>query len=190
MSSFTYQLTVYRPIKAGEEIVLPYVDPLLPRHERVAIINKRWRFICDCQACKTVPASDARRVLLRNVLPEFERRVNNYIEHPPCTPHLREPVALEIITGLRKALEAASIEGFDTGKLVARVKQLTWEMYMLVGDDQAAVELGKGYYELAKKEGSDLANLEHLMDVQMMRAMRALILSRAGLTGVVDATPT
>lgn len=59
-----------RPILAGEEITKTYVDPSLPRSERIAHLQENYGFTCDCQWCNLPTTSssldsDATRAALR-----------------------------------------------------------------------------------------------------------------------------
>ncbi|KAF4616771.1 hypothetical protein D9613_008648 [Agrocybe pediades] len=63
-----------RDISAGEEIVKTYVNPALPRQTRLDILEKNYRFTCDCPWCNVghstpqelaqIAASDRDRALL------------------------------------------------------------------------------------------------------------------------------
>ena len=47
----TLSLYALRPIREGEEILKTYLDPALPRATRIAILQKNYRFLCDCPWC-------------------------------------------------------------------------------------------------------------------------------------------
>ncbi|KAL1667185.1 hypothetical protein GGF50DRAFT_49164 [Schizophyllum commune] len=69
-------LRAVRPIRAGEEITINYVDVALPRAERRARLRATYHFDCHCPACaRDDPRSDAARAELRAFgtgLPTFE----------------------------------------------------------------------------------------------------------------------
>ena len=51
LATLSASLYALRPIRTGEEILKTYIDPLLPRATRVAILLKNYRFTCDCPWC-------------------------------------------------------------------------------------------------------------------------------------------
>ncbi|KAF8516572.1 hypothetical protein BU17DRAFT_76629 [Hysterangium stoloniferum] len=51
LSSSLYAL---RPIRAGEEITITYIDPTHPQSDRVAKLQQNYRFTCDCPHCSLV----------------------------------------------------------------------------------------------------------------------------------------
>jgi len=51
LAKLTLSLYALRPIREGEEIHKTYLDPALPRATRVAILQKNYRFLCDCPWC-------------------------------------------------------------------------------------------------------------------------------------------
>lgn len=50
-SALTLSLYALRPIRAGEEIHKTYLEPGLPRQQRIAHLEKNYRFTCDCPWC-------------------------------------------------------------------------------------------------------------------------------------------
>ena len=60
-------LSVYAAtdIKAGEEITISYLDPLLPSSQRQKVLKAAYNFECTCPTCSSSPEllkeSDARR---------------------------------------------------------------------------------------------------------------------------------
>ncbi|TRM70310.1 hypothetical protein BD626DRAFT_390788 [Schizophyllum amplum] len=69
-------LRAVRPIRAGEEITINYVDPAVPRAERRASLRTTYHFDCNCAACaRGDPRSDIARTELRafgSGLPAFD----------------------------------------------------------------------------------------------------------------------
>ena len=51
LAKLTLSLYALRPIREGEEINKTYLDPALPRATRIAILQKNYRFLCDCPWC-------------------------------------------------------------------------------------------------------------------------------------------
>lgn len=177
-ASFTCNLFAFRPIKAGEELVTPYIDPFLPFRERLKILWWRFYFVCDCKACTDGEASDARRDLIKNAA--LEDRVTAYIRQPPYMPTMSEPIALELISGLKCAWNAAIVEGFEGGKIGVSIMQLIWEMYMIVGEERKALEVGVKLVEDAKKRyHANDSKLDFYADIEEIRAMRVRFCSRA-----------
>ena len=50
-NTLTHTSTVVRPLKAGEELTISYLDPLKPRDERIHRANLAWGFGCTCAQC-------------------------------------------------------------------------------------------------------------------------------------------
>ena len=59
LAKLTLSLYALRPIREGEEIHKTYLNPALPRATRVAILQKNYRFLCDCPWCNIRKAGDA-----------------------------------------------------------------------------------------------------------------------------------
>jgi len=51
LAKLTLSLYALRPIREGEEILITYINPALPRATRVAILQRNYRFLCDCPGC-------------------------------------------------------------------------------------------------------------------------------------------
>jgi hypothetical protein len=50
------------PYRIREEITLSYLsDQSLPRAERIAELKDKYKFVCDCSACTSPPASESAR---------------------------------------------------------------------------------------------------------------------------------
>jgi hypothetical protein len=69
IDSFTYQIHAMRSIRAGEEMFISYIEPLLaPRAARREILFSRYAFVCKCSSCGLPPneskRSDTRRAIL------------------------------------------------------------------------------------------------------------------------------
>ncbi|KDR68442.1 hypothetical protein GALMADRAFT_257170 [Galerina marginata CBS 339.88] len=60
LASLTESLYALRPIAAGEEIHKPYINPALPRETRISILQKNYRFTCDCPWCNIRQSLDPR----------------------------------------------------------------------------------------------------------------------------------
>ncbi|EDR00592.1 uncharacterized protein LACBIDRAFT_313272 [Laccaria bicolor S238N-H82] len=70
LPTLTASMYALRPILAGEEITKTYVDPSLPRSQRIAHLQENYGFTCDCQWCNLPTTSssldsDATRAALR-----------------------------------------------------------------------------------------------------------------------------
>lgn len=50
-STLMHITTAVRPIKAGEEITITYLDPLAPRADRQEGVQSHWGFGCTCPHC-------------------------------------------------------------------------------------------------------------------------------------------
>lgn len=50
-STLMHITTAVRPIKAGEEITITYLDPLAPRADRQERAHSHWGFACTCPHC-------------------------------------------------------------------------------------------------------------------------------------------
>jgi hypothetical protein len=44
-----------RPIEAGEEVTMAYVDPTLPYHARQQALQDHFFFACRCPQCRPPP---------------------------------------------------------------------------------------------------------------------------------------
>ncbi|KAI0128394.1 hypothetical protein BJ170DRAFT_579983 [Xylariales sp. AK1849] len=49
--TFAQHIHVIRPIVAGEEITISYIDPLQSRQSRLERLNHSWHFTCSCSLC-------------------------------------------------------------------------------------------------------------------------------------------
>lgn len=54
-STLMHITTAVRPIKAGEEITITYLDPLTPRADRQERAQSHWGFGCTCSHCSASP---------------------------------------------------------------------------------------------------------------------------------------
>ena len=52
MADHTMDLTARRPLRAGEELTIMYVDPKLPRSERRRRLASNYFFHCSCGRCE------------------------------------------------------------------------------------------------------------------------------------------
>ncbi|KAK6088909.1 lysine methyltransferase [Seiridium cupressi] len=88
--TFTQNVFATRPILAGEEITITYVDMLLPRDERVERLDHTWHFPCACTQCtqddRLVKASDAR---IAQIL-DLQRHFADYSKDSFATPEMAE----------------------------------------------------------------------------------------------------
>ncbi|KAK0478852.1 hypothetical protein IW261DRAFT_1608306 [Armillaria novae-zelandiae] len=69
--SFTFNITAFKPIKAGEQIFISYLtqnEILKPRATRIKSLQDKYAFTCKCSSCslpkKESRGSDGRRALL------------------------------------------------------------------------------------------------------------------------------
>lgn len=59
---FTMSTQAVRPIRAGEELTIEYINPFLPYAERQSILKNTFKFKYECQYCtETTPTSDQNR---------------------------------------------------------------------------------------------------------------------------------
>lgn len=62
---FTLSAQAARPIRAGQELTISYVDLFSPRSERQTILQNIYKFECKCPYCvEYSPISDCRRIAL------------------------------------------------------------------------------------------------------------------------------
>lgn len=77
-----------RPIAAGEEITLTYMDPLRPRAKRQHKLHDVWGFKCTCPACTQRPeltaASDERIKQIKQIRKQLE----DYSTRSAATPQM------------------------------------------------------------------------------------------------------
>ncbi|KAK8041794.1 Lysine methyltransferase [Apiospora rasikravindrae] len=75
VETFTHNIHAVRPIMAGEEITVSYIDPVQPRHERLQRLNTSWHFPCSCSLCAQnahqTAASDARIAQIEDLRAQF-----------------------------------------------------------------------------------------------------------------------
>ncbi|KAK8048289.1 hypothetical protein PG994_010019 [Apiospora phragmitis] len=73
--TFTHNIHAVRPIAAGEEITVSYIDPVLPRQERLQRLDTSWHFPCSCSLCAQNEhqraASDARIAQIEELRAQF-----------------------------------------------------------------------------------------------------------------------
>ncbi|KAK0433415.1 hypothetical protein EV421DRAFT_1741566 [Armillaria borealis] len=69
--SFTFNITAFKPIKAGEQIFISYLtqnEILKPRAARIKTLQDKYAFTCKCSSCslpkKESKSSDGRRAFL------------------------------------------------------------------------------------------------------------------------------
>lgn len=88
---FTLTAQAVRPIRAGQELTVPYIDLFLPCAERRSILRNNYRFHCQCPYCvKSSPTSDENRQILlpqgtyENILEKYNNLINpaNKIPRP------------------------------------------------------------------------------------------------------------
>ncbi|KAK6843827.1 hypothetical protein PG987_004687 [Apiospora arundinis] len=75
VETFTHNIHAVRPIFAGEEITVSYIDPVQPRAERLTRLNTSWHFSCSCSLCAqnehATAASDARIAQIEELRAQF-----------------------------------------------------------------------------------------------------------------------
>ncbi|KAG6852327.1 hypothetical protein C0991_000826 [Blastosporella zonata] len=79
-NTFALYLSAVRPILKGDEITIQYISATSPQHERHAVLQDQYGFLCHCSYCDlpskaAVLHSDNTRILLSqfwNNLPSFE----------------------------------------------------------------------------------------------------------------------
>ena len=112
ISSFSNQLFAIRDIKAGEEILYPYCDPLLPVNERRDKLAP-YGFTCTCCACSTAsPESDKFRQTCQENIARYQRAYNLALELGESKNDIRKKV-LRPATELRDRMAEEGLEGFS-----------------------------------------------------------------------------
>lgn len=92
--SFSNQIFAIRDIKAGEEILYPYCDPLLPATERRDKLAP-YGFTCTCRACSTAsPESDNFRRTCQENVTRYQRIYDLSLELGEGTDDLTKKVLL------------------------------------------------------------------------------------------------
>ncbi|ORY59243.1 uncharacterized protein BCR38DRAFT_351933 [Pseudomassariella vexata] len=90
VTTLTQHIHAVRPIAAGEEITISYVDPILPREVRRKRLETSWHFPCSCSLCMQnehqTNASDAR---IWQIL-ELRRQLRDYTPGSAATPAMGE----------------------------------------------------------------------------------------------------
>jgi hypothetical protein len=75
-----------RPILAGEEIRISYIDPVQRRRQRIRNLQSNWGFTCDCDSCSVSPEaaaeSDARIQRILDLWEEFEDKSELSLANP------------------------------------------------------------------------------------------------------------
>ncbi|KAH8673929.1 hypothetical protein BX600DRAFT_547574 [Xylariales sp. PMI_506] len=88
--SMTQHIHVVRPIAAGEEITISYINTYQTREERLARLDLSWHFSCSCSLCTLddhqAAASDAR---LRQIT-EIRSQLSDWEPSSPATPAMAE----------------------------------------------------------------------------------------------------
>ena len=73
--TLTQYIHAIRPIKAGEEITLSYINPRMKHDARKKKLQRIWGFGCVCNLCSRkaprIAASDARITQIRDIMGEF-----------------------------------------------------------------------------------------------------------------------
>ncbi|KAL0575781.1 hypothetical protein V5O48_006200 [Marasmius crinis-equi] len=80
-TSFSITLEAVRPISAGSEITIPYIDCLQPRAERRKQLKSLYQFDCYCQHCDihwSEPNAAAKSDMNRKELREFWSRLPSF----------------------------------------------------------------------------------------------------------------
>ncbi|OAA55029.1 SET domain protein [Niveomyces insectorum RCEF 264] len=88
--TLTQHVHAVRPIAAGEEITVSYMDLIKPRQQRVDKLQSTWGFQCGCSLCSQGPAlieaSDARIAQINELRSEFQ----DYSTASRATPQMAE----------------------------------------------------------------------------------------------------
>ncbi|KAK8139326.1 lysine methyltransferase [Apiospora sp. TS-2023a] len=90
VETFTHNIHAVRPIAAGEEITVSYIDPVQSRQERLQRLNTSWHFPCSCSLCAqnehATAASDARIAQIEQLRKQFR----DYEPSSQATPGMGE----------------------------------------------------------------------------------------------------
>lgn len=90
VETFTHNIHAVRPIAAGEEITVSYIDPVQPRAERLQRLDTSWHFPCSCSLCAqdahAAAASDARLAQIE----QLRRQFRDYEPSSQATPGMGE----------------------------------------------------------------------------------------------------
>ncbi|KAK3322402.1 hypothetical protein B0H66DRAFT_554243 [Apodospora peruviana] len=88
--TLTQYIHAIRPIKAGDEITLSYINPRMERDARMQKLQRIWGFGCVCHLCTRklarAEASDLRIRLINELLPELQ----NHNADSRATPEMAE----------------------------------------------------------------------------------------------------
>ena len=68
LPSFTYSIHAVRPILAGEQIFISYLDPFEPCRIRQKDLLRKYSFKCTCPSCSLSPAESAKSDRIRYIL--------------------------------------------------------------------------------------------------------------------------
>ncbi|KAI0171518.1 hypothetical protein BJ166DRAFT_518980 [Pestalotiopsis sp. NC0098] len=125
--TFTQNVFAVRPILAGEEITITYVELLLPRDQRLERLEETWHFPCACTACtqvdRIVEASDARIAQILALQGQFA----DYTGASHATPEMAEALVSlyeqeRLWSRLYEAYTFAAVEFNAAGRVWEAVK--------------------------------------------------------------------
>ncbi|ETS76754.1 hypothetical protein PFICI_12141 [Pestalotiopsis fici W106-1] len=89
-ATFAQHVHAARPIAAGEEITISYIDPIQTRQDRLDRLDNSWHFPCSCSACMQnrdmTAASDAR---IHQIL-EIRKQLREWAPSSQATPAMAE----------------------------------------------------------------------------------------------------
>ncbi|KAH8671292.1 hypothetical protein BX600DRAFT_434411 [Xylariales sp. PMI_506] len=88
--TFTQNVFTVRPVSAGEEITITYLDPYMPKQGRTERLDLSWHFPCSCSLCTQhdylSAASDARLAQIQ----ELKRQLEDWGPTSQATPEMAE----------------------------------------------------------------------------------------------------
>lgn len=88
--TMTQHVHVVRPIAAGEEITISYIEPVMTREKRHKRISSAWHFDCDCSTCtqnaELIAAADARIGQIEDI----RKHMRDYTPESAATPQMGE----------------------------------------------------------------------------------------------------
>ncbi|KAK9414204.1 hypothetical protein SUNI508_02303 [Seiridium unicorne] len=89
-NTFTQHIHAVRPIAAGEEITISYIDTVQTREDRLARLDLLWHFPCSCSSCTQnehmTNASDARI----HQIQEIRKQLRDWEPQSQATPAMAE----------------------------------------------------------------------------------------------------
>ncbi|KAJ7647806.1 hypothetical protein FB45DRAFT_1020016 [Roridomyces roridus] len=163
--TFTGRLVAVRPIVAGEEITVGYIDVAGPRAKRQEDL-KRYRFLCACKTCSLPPGLAAASDTKRSALAAYFASMKDAKIPPGATlARIKELIRWAEEEGLVQAASLMSLSGLRVASREGKSEEALRFMVTSVnhtrsleGNDSAAV------HTFASKTGLSVAELLTALD--------------------------